>query len=966
MNIFFIDHIEKHDESFTHYSNLGFEVVLPNEFLSRQVDVTDHIIINCCLNIDAEGNEKTPLDFYGISFIQELRRNNYKNQVLFFSFLPKKYFQKEVLNAKILFFPGHSFVQLPSLSSNWVKKFDEFDPLTDLSLYDVKHHCCGIEQIIDEHFHSLTPKFIAAKTLDQTLIQAGTDLIHLVYKSLNKTIPDTTSFLNSNTSGTEALRWLKSACESVLPVYETKEFQSLKPEWKYWKVLWLDDEENEKSPLYKELVARLGSEDKVLMSTSYEDALQKWEADKAYGEISLVICDYRLKDKEGLPTSKQGYDFMKYLADDGRSVGKLVYSGLKRKFLIESFKHYGIQINIFSKIDFNQGNPDDLAFLSDEVIRLGDNHWIEINNAPQATEWVTIAPTYHNFKNGFLFYTFQNHLSRLAKQNLEVFIELFNVQRTKEDLWRLKFVDDFKVRTGYFPEGNDAKTEAIKEILVARRFAIGLYAFLKSDRNAQSSLLFKENYLDYIKVVLYNSSSNGKGYEVGDFSDPKVYSQIKKNSTLKLIPKFNALTFDSTWPLGLLPEEFGWLKFDMGLVEETFDEIYSYLRQVQIIKNSFQYLFSEKFFNDLISKEDGTLKVSGGKIHFNDDNIPLIRNTADAKKLIQSVYDRLDVDSYENHKQFIQFWRRLVSQLNKGEFKASGILSDFLYFITKTLKASKIDFDQVSATFLRQDAEHLKPLFQTLISIAGTLKSKSDESIKLNFQSLNKLEEFKILSPFSKGIVKNILKAMMQPNQAEEISTFLTELVARLDENDTDDFSKKIKTSVFALPLSAYSVEQEFIIIHHPWEIAFPKHQRLALGFPHISDELYQAIELKDLSYSCSSLENSNNIFDDALSDFIHIFHDKENSTKFMDIYFRAIAYARSRADFYRQQKLTDTRSKVRKSGDTLSATELAENIRARKSLQEEIEYYNKLLDQDEHLRLDSEYSADVEEDDIW
>ena len=533
-------------------------------------------------------------------------------------------------------------------------------------------------------------------------------------------------------------------------------------------------------------------------------------------------------------------------------------------------------------------------------------------------------------------------------------------------MWNLTFVDSFKVRTGYFPDGDDNKTEAIKEILIARRFAIGLYAFLKSDRNKQSSLLHSENYLDYIKVILYNSSSNGKDYAVGDLSDNKVFTKIKKHSTLKLIPKFNALTFDSTWPLGLLPEEFGWLKFDMGLVKETYDEICSYLRQVQIIKKNFQFLFSEKPFNDLISEGDGTMKISGGKIHFNDDNVPLIRNTADAKKVVQSVYDGLDINDLEACKHFISFWRSLVSQLVKGDFRESGLLSDFLYFITKTLKANKFNFNLITDVHIRQDVNNLKQLLETLISAAEALKAKSDESTTVKSQSLNSLEEYKKLSPNSKGLLKNVLKAMLKPSQDEEVSVFLTEILKEINVNNIEGFVSKVTTSQFSLYDFPYSVEQEFIIKHRPWEIAFRKHLRLASNFQTVSDELLKAIELKDLSYTHNRLENRGNIFSDALTDFIGIYHDPDNSRKYLDIYFRAIAYAKSRADFYNEQRLTDNRSRVRKSGDELSATDYAENKLAQKSYQEQIEYYNNLLDQDESLRLDSGYSNELGDTDIW
>lgn len=961
--IYYIDNSNKVNKSFLPE---GIICLSPANYLAKKKDEADQLVVLCEIDINAKNETVSRTDFYGISFVQELRRNNYKNKVLFVSFLPEIYYKEKVLNAKILFFPGHSFLQIPVSPTEWSDRLKTFDSLTELSLYDAKHHFCGIEQIIDEQFHSLTPKYNSAEELTPDLIDEGTNLVKLVYKSLNKPVPELSKILHSNVSGTQALRSLKNLCEAVLPESIAKKHDKIQPEWKNWKVLWLDDEENKDSPLYKELVKRLGSDDKVIMCETYEKAESKWKEDEAYGEISLVICDYRLK-KEGLPTSKQGYDFMKFLADDGRSVGKIAYSGLKRKFLIESFRHYGIQINIYSKIDFNQHNENDLAFLSDEIIRLGDNNWIEINNAPQAIEWSTIAPAYHSFKNGFSFYTFQNHISRLAKENLESFINEFNNQKTKEDLWKLTFIDSFKVRTGSFPEGGNKKTEAVKEILIARRFAIGLFAFLKSDKNKQRVFLHTGNYLDYIKVILYNSSSNGKGYAVGNLSDNKFFSNIKKDSTLKQLANKNAITFDSTWPLGLLPEEFGWLKFDMGLVKETYNEIYSYLRQVQIIKKSFQALFSQKPFNELITKKDGSVKIAGGKIHFSNDKIPLIRNTADAKKLVQSVYDSIDINDLESCERFVSFWRSLASQLIKGEFKESKLLSDFLYFISKTLKANKLDFSSLYVEYIKQDVDHLKELLETLKSVSEQLKTKSEKTKNVKTHSLNTIEEYKKLSPFSGGILKNILNAMLKPSDNKEALFFLSEFLGYLNTNNIEKFVLKISTSKFFPSYLIYSVEQEFIIKHRPWEIMFPKRYRLAADFKNVSNELLKAIELKKLTYLNKNLENRNNIFTDALTDLIRIYHNPNNQNRFNDLYFIAISYTRKRADLFNEQYKTDNHARVRKNGDDLSAIEYAENKHAQKSYQEQIEYYNNLLDQDENLRLDLDYyTENFDNMDAW
>ncbi|MDO5980910.1 hypothetical protein [Flavivirga spongiicola] len=636
--------------------------ISPADFMELDdVKIDDNLVVLCELDISSSKETVSRKDFYGVSFVQELRRKNYMNKVLFVSFLHEDYYKTRVLNSKIMFFPGHGFIQLPTSSTEWIDEFECFEALSDLSLYDVKNHCCGIEQVIEERFHSLTPKFNVTKKLTPSLISEGNELVKLIYDSLNKPLPKLDSVLNIDVSGIEALRSLRRLCEIVLPESTTEESKKLLPKWKHWKVLWLDDEENEESPLFKELVSRLGSEEKVILCKTFRDAVYEWEADKAFREIALVICDYRLKKEDGTPAKKQGYDFMKYLSETERNVGKIAYSGLKRKFLIESFKYYGIQINIYSKIDFNQYEKYDLAFLTDEIVRLGDDHWIEINNGPQATEWANLASTYHKLKNGFSFYTYQNHVSRLVKQNLDTFINNFNSQNNKQGIWSLKFTDTFKVRTSCFPERDDKKTVAIKEILITRRFAIGLYAFLRSDRNKQTFLLDPENYLDYIKVVLYNSASNGKGYVVNDLSKSDTYSKIKKHSTLKLIPKFCALIFDSTWPIGLLPEEIVWLEFDSGLGLRTMAENQNYWLKIESIRNVFkEYFASSKYFQSLLNV--GSLNVDRKVIYFKDDFEPIICSVNDIKDILLELHRSVSPSS-KNFKTQITTFVGLLEKL---------------------------------------------------------------------------------------------------------------------------------------------------------------------------------------------------------------------------------------------------------------------------------------------------------------
>lgn len=949
-----------------HFTNEEIQSISPLDFLNlKNIDQSDSFIVLCELNEDKAGKPISRTEFYGISFVQELRRRDFKNKVLFVSFLPESYFENQVLNAQIMFFPGHAFLQLPASPQDCIAQLDTFNALTELSLYDVKHHCTGIAQIIDEQLHSLTPKFQIAKTLSPQLKNEAKKVVSFIYSSLGKSIPDVENVLNEDLSGVEALRKLRSLCESILPETTSLKQSELSPEYKYWKVLWLDDEEDEYSPLYLELVKRLGSTDKVILCRTYDEALLQWEADKAYGEISLVICDYRLKNNKGKPADKQGYDFMKELAQSDRSIGIMAYSGLKRKFLIESFRHYGIQVNMYSKIDFNQHNPNDLAFLADEAIRLGDIHWIAINNAPQAKEWEKLAPIYHGFKNGFSYYTFQNYISKLAKENLELFIENFNRQTTSQDLWSLTFTDQIVVRTSKFPAGKGAQEEGIKDILTVRRFAIGLYAFLQSEKNTKKALLKPEYFLSFTKVVLYNSSSNGSGYYV-DLSSEDVYNDIKNNSTLKLIFKFNALTFDSTWPLGLLPEEYGWLKFDMNLVKETYEEIFNYLKQIHIIKNSFSDLFSQEPFCDWLKNGEGAFELSLGKIHFNDQYKPLIRNTADAKKLLKAVYEKLDAKNEKAHQTFIDLWRGLVSQLNKDEFRTSKLVSDFLYYITQTIETKKIDVDDVKAGFIKRESSEIKHNLEALAVVAEEVSENNREKKLVDAKDLIRLLDTKGLSLFTKGLLRNVIKSLITKKDNNNLLEFLKISLELLNNCKYKSFVDHINKSHFVPGNFQINIEIEYIILHKPWEFIFSKRQRLKPNFKEESAALFEAIKTKDTTHKNEVLFNQESIFSNTLSDFIQIYHDKDNRQKKLDLYFRAIEYKRRKADFYEIEYNTNKDTSNRQNEDQLSAIDMAERQKSQMSLAEHEEYFNNLLDEEPGLSLDTDFEDFEPDSERW
>ncbi|MBP6236781.1 MAG: hypothetical protein KA536_11585 [Saprospiraceae bacterium] len=679
---YYIDNPEINKQEIT-----GIEIISPKSFLGKKIDVSDNIIVLCELNIDKNGHSLNRSEFYGIKFVQELRRKKYKNKVLFVSFLPLGYFRDtKSIYLDLLQFAGHYYLQLPAKPEDYKQSLNQIDILGELSLYDLIHHFCGIREIFDEKLHSVNSSFLNPAADIESLRIKSKEILDSLYKELGKENAVNDTFFNSVSTGEELLEKLKSTvyCETG----ETDDINtSVTPEWP-WKILWLDDEDNSKTLLYHELRQRLGSENKILCCKTYKEAEIAWEKDKAYGEIAVVLCDYRLKDSNGNISPQQGYDFITYIANDLRFCGKIVYSGLKRKFLIESFRHYGIMVNAYSKIDFNSDVEKHVKYLGDEIVRIGDESWITANNSPTGEEWKKMTHTYHKFKSGFEFYNFERSISRQVKQNLDIFIKEFNECDDLNAAKKLTFKDELDLINSKWPSTSAKQFEHLMGILLGRRILIGIYAFLKSNLNTKDYLSDQKNYLSYVRLIFCNIITPEKGNDLKALD----WSELKKNDTLKQYTGIHALKLDTSWPLGLLPEEYGWLQFEMELFDYLTEEVKEHIKLINKLRNCLKYSFP------LISAkldENGTLELEklnkGGKlkesdkalshkIYFDDENRPLIKTADEIRQVVLYLYNNLDIEKETEFKIFIELWRSLLFTIpnKKSSLGDTASLRNFL------------------------------------------------------------------------------------------------------------------------------------------------------------------------------------------------------------------------------------------------------------------------------------------------
>ena len=415
----------------------------------------------------------------------------------------------------------------------------------------------------------------------------------------------------------------------------------------------------------------------------------------------------------------------------------MVYSSLPRNFLIQSFKQYGIQLEIYSKIDFNFRKKNDAIYLAEKITNLGDEHWELRNNQPTGKEWSeNILPIYLHLKNQPSFFTSQQYIGKEARQNLDNFIERFTTCKDEYDLWNLKLADKIDRQASSINPDiiNEAKIATVENILLIRRVAIGIFAFLHSNKN-NSNLLDEKQYLNYTQMILYCSSgmtlSNVKtDIDIGrdNFEEnlPKLLRDKKPNQNFLHC----GLTLSKMWPLGLLPEEYAWLSFNSGLEENYLKAVKTYFTFFHRVKPLFKECFENStYFQSTL--EDGNIKVSKTKtILLNDDYEPLIRSADDIKAILKYLRDVLEKSPSLN-KDFpiyIQLWRacyQAVKSLDNADLlhKELATIKHFMrvtiknldYQAMKKIKAKyckAIDYMQEEEGWSYEDVEYYKKTFR--------------------------------------------------------------------------------------------------------------------------------------------------------------------------------------------------------------------------------------------------------------
>ena len=639
----------------------GIEVLKPEEVYNN-IEKDDSLIVLCELSKGKDGNNIKRTDFYGIKLVQELRRKDFKGKVLFVSFMPKSYFLNNKLKYGIVAYNrGHGFLSLPATVGKIKKAIEQQVKEPDyLTLRDVKLFGSDIAGAVSQRLHALSSMNLGYEVEHKKLLQEVFDYFQRPSDEVIK------EYDKLDDNKTVRLNFVKTKCKELLEANSGRSNVSFEKPKYNWKVLWLDDELEDDMPLVKHLKQERNIE--IILAKTYEEAVKKIEEDSATkNELTTVMVDYRLEQEtdEGIELAgNQGYHFIEYLIKTNRPYAILVYSGMPRRFLMESFNQYARKIRFYSKMDFPV--YENSTYLADEIVTSGDNAWLEINNQPSGAAWEMMHKVYFEFKNSVEFESWNRNVNFLTLLNL-------NKYHNEE-------CPTFKITTSTFNKAAK-KLNLLKEILLARRFVVGVLA---------------KEYIDNGDLVKIKNEI-GKYFYICFSKNPDPDNQKKQNEYTSNI--FNRLALRvRDFPVFLLPEEYTWLKYDSGLDFDPFSTVDEYFKELKRLKTIFSKAIEKSvFFKSYIKKDfieitesDITSKTLKNEFASEEDKIkyylfdgiqPQIRTATDVKLLLEFFYNKLDPndENYKNHlSEFVLLLRELRKFAGESKFTSFKSLSYFI------------------------------------------------------------------------------------------------------------------------------------------------------------------------------------------------------------------------------------------------------------------------------------------------
>lgn len=581
------------------------------------------IIVLCELEWSHNGLFLPMQNLGGIDLVKDIRRvQNVNIPVLFVSFMSlKRIYNSE---REILTTIGHCFLRLPLLPEN-LKSFIETDfkmrdsgrKLSVMEMNDIKSFYCSKEGILSHKLHYLN-KFLnleidpinhpviydelceTIKSIHELFFLEFTSAINSFYElfpTINKS--------NISLAVNHIIRMGNALHDKygirVERVNELLPSQDFYP----WRVLFLDDEINENHELIS--CMKKNGLNPICVSRAIDAIFELKNDWETTNNIMIVVADYRLYElNDGIKKHQeiQGYEFLKLISSSDHLVRLVAFSGLQRKFLLNSFKHYSIRTEVKSKIDYLSDDHTYQLFC-DELISIGEENWEAVEALPSKCAGFAkyLEDAYKLLRSNTDYNKMENIISSKATEQVR---EIQRQLGNNQDI-RIVPIENIKSPLMKTIKDREAFFKRLQNYLIARRIALWLFASQKKD-------------------ILTNIDSR----RIAEILTDQKYTT---DAYRQILSTNLGLSLDD-FPMNITIEERRWLQYDMDM---------NIFRDIDKINFSFQKI--QKYFSDfiktntslsnLISKNNYTLshlyKKNNYKITFDKNFAPLLKTSTDIR-----------------------------------------------------------------------------------------------------------------------------------------------------------------------------------------------------------------------------------------------------------------------------------------------------------------------------------------------
>jgi hypothetical protein len=626
-------------------------VVSAEEFAENIKDLGrfNSLIVLCELNWCDNGLPAKMQEMRGIELVKKLRRvHDLVIPVLFVSFRSLE----DILNPEreILTAVGHEFHQLPAIPQDFItfiegKFFEDgmSKKLSPMELTDIKSFYCSKEGILSHELHYLN-RYLNFEITDVNHNEVYEDLTGAIKRIHELFLLDPRpaifafqaafpSLIKSTIS--KAVNHIIRIGDSLSNEYGTRS-ESLNGTTSTalfpWKVLFLDDEIDENHELVRSMNKK-GIQ--VISVNSAREAEEELRKDSIGSKnIMVIIADYRLYEKEGVirkHQKKQGYTFLKDVAASDHLVRLVAFSGLQRKFLLNSFKHYNLRTEVKSKADYLLDNHTHDLFC-EEIIELAEENWQAVESMPSGCIPFanSLQKTYKDQRMNPAYNRMESDISLTAKMHVSLIQE--QVKSGEE------------INIGPFPiiksslrktvNSNEAYFSRYQHYMVARRIALWIYAANKRGKGMGiDSKDVSRRIAEILTNTKYGSGTSG---------------------SRQIISTCLCLRLDD-FPFNITVEERYWLHYEMEIpiirdiyvILPFFQKCSAYLKEYIVKADPVRKsITDQKFKVRFVYKGSKENKNNGTEIKFRQDFSPVIKTPGDLKECYWLLKDLVKDDPH--------------------------------------------------------------------------------------------------------------------------------------------------------------------------------------------------------------------------------------------------------------------------------------------------------------------------------